>query len=150
MNTLMLISHGELVLAKMRYATCEVSEKDGVDEGLSGTMLFWQHDRRKMKTLGLFRKDRSKIEPNTKCQTEVRGFDVTENDASEDEDTCLNPGAPWPFDPDYDGDVALKDLEFWKDGYAIYDNMRTPIDLFGDESVIGHNLSVFEDQTKNG
>ena len=112
-TTLMLLSHGEIALAKMKYAACEVSEKDGVDEGLSGVMLFYQRKKRKMKTLGLFSKDLSKFEPNTECFTEVRGFDVTENAS---EDTCMDPGASWPFGARKKGkdDRALSDdLEFW-------------------------------------
>lgn len=53
--------------------------------------------------------DVENVMPEPDMNKECRGLGITENAVV---DTCLNEGANWPFMADYEGDCALKPVEF--------------------------------------
>ena len=56
-------------------------------------------------------------------------------------------GSNWPawLDTSYEGKSAMKPLKFGEDGHAIYGQGGSPASLYGENSIIGRSLAVYDD-----
>ena len=86
-------------------------------------------------------------------EVERRGLAITTNAYDDDADNCNNNGAVFnPFTQEegtrpYNN---LRDIEFGEDGLGIYRHRDNKTTLFGENSIAGRSMSLYESDEQSG
>jgi len=142
-----LLLGASLVMAdELKFAKCELTELDNSGEGITGTIMFMQKEGRAMRALGLLDMNGAIVPDNegAHCPMERRAIDIT---AGGSDGTCLAEGASLyvlngghaVFKDDQQAVVAVA-----ANHAGAAEGAEEP-GLFGDSSVLGHSVSLYQD-----